>query len=179
MNSIKRSFVGLFAAVVWLFASGSASAATQCSGVMSGAIADGVVVYGGFCRLQGAHVTGGVHVMGGFVVVCASTINGGFVSDGAGELLIGAEEIGCDGNVFNGAVRISNTGADMLPPPAPSIALERSTFNGAVVLMGNQGSMAVAENRISGGLFCSNNVFNPVNEGKQNLVSGKVSCKFQ
>jgi hypothetical protein len=178
MNRIKRSFLGLFAALVWLFASGGASAATQCSGVMSGTIADGVVVYGGFCQLQGAHVTGGVHVMGGFVMICASTINGGLTSDGAGELIVGAEEANCDGNVFNGAVRISNTGTGLILP-APSIALERSTFNGAVVLMGNQGQIAVSEARISGGLFCSNNAFNLMNEGNQNLISGKITCKFQ
>jgi len=178
MNSIRRLFLGLVAAM-GLLVSGSASAATPCSGVLSGTIADGVVVSGGFCQLQGANVSGGVHVMGGaFVVVCASTINGGFTSDGAGELIIGAEEIGCDGDVFNGAVRISNTGAGLIQP-APSIGLENSTFNGAVVLMGNQGVIAVAETLISGGLFCSNNVHDLVNEGKDNLVSGKVTCKFQ
>jgi len=178
MNRMKLLFLALVAAV-GLFASGSASAATPCSGVMSGSITDGVVVSGGFCQLQGALVKGGVHVMGGaFVVVCGSTINGGFVSDGAGELIVGAEEIGCDGNVFNGAVRISNTGTGLIQP-APSIALERSTFNGTVSLMGNQGTIAVSEAGISGGLFCSNNVFDLFNEGNQNLVSGKVTCKFQ
>jgi len=178
MTRMKQLFLGLIA-VVGLLSSGSSSAATPCSGVMSGAIDDGVVVSGGFCQLQGALVKGGVHVMGGaFVVVCGSTINGGLVSDGAGELIVGAEEIGCDGNVFNGAVRISNTGTG-LAQPAPSIALERSTFNGAVVLTGNQGTIAVSEARIAGGLLCSNNVFDLFNEGNQNLVSGKISCKFQ
>jgi len=178
MNRTKHLFLGLIAAV-GLLVSGSASAATPCSGVMSGAINDGVVVSGGFCQLQGALVRGGVHVMGGaFVVVCGSTINGGFVADGAGELIVGAEEIGCDGNVFNGAVRISNTGTGLIHP-GPSIALERSTFNGAVALTGNQGAIAVSEARISGGLFCSNNVLDLSNEGNQNLVSGKLTCKFQ
>lgn len=178
MNSIKRLLMILAAALVPLLASGSASAATQCSGVLSGTIADGVVVWGGFCQLQNANVSNGVHIMGGFVLICGSTINGGLTSDGAGELIVGAEEIGCDGNVFNGAVRISNTGAGLIQP-APSIGLERSTFNGAVVLMGNQGKIVVSEARISGGLFCSNNAFNLESEGNQNLISGKVSCKFQ
>jgi hypothetical protein len=178
MNTIKHSLLSL-TAVVWLFACGSVHAATACSGTMTGTIADGVVVNSGFCRLQGANVAGGVRVTGGaFVVVCASTINGGFAADGAGELIFGAEEIGCDGNVINGAVRISNTGTG-LALPAPSIALERSTINGGVSLIGNQGQMSVAGDRISGPLFCSGNTFNPFNEGMKNIVSGQVSCTFK
>jgi hypothetical protein len=178
MNRIKHS-VSSLATVVGLFASGIALAATECSGVVTGAVADGVVVNGGFCRLQGANVAGGLRVTGGsFVIVCGSTINGGFTSDGAGELLFGAEEIGCDGNVINGAVRISNTGVGLVAP-APSIALERSTINGGVTLTGNQGQSAVAGNRISGRLSCSNNVFNLDNEDMPNLVSGQVSCTFK
>jgi hypothetical protein len=177
MNTIKHSLLNL-TTVVWLFASGSALAATECSGVMTGTIADGVVVHSGFCRLQGANVAGGLRVTGGFVVVCGSTINGGFTSDGAANLIFGAEEISCDGNVINGAVRISNTGPG-IAAPAPSIALERSTINGGVSLTGNQGQMAVAGNRISGRLFCSDNVLDPFNEGMQNVVSGQVSCTFK
>lgn len=175
MDRIKQVFLCLTTAL-WLCASGSAHAATECSGVMTGTIPDGVVVRGGFCRLQGANVAGGVRVTGGaFVVVCASTINGGFAADGAGELIFGAEEIGCDGNVFNGAVRINNTGPG-LAAPAPSIALERSTINGGVSLIGNHGQLAVAGNRISGHLFCSGNVFSAGDEGMKNIVSGQNSC---
>jgi hypothetical protein len=178
MSRIKHSVTSL-ATVVGLFASGSALAATECSGVVTGTVVDGVVVNGGFCRLQGANVAGGLRVTAGsFVVVCGSTINGGFTSDGAGELLFGAEEIGCDGNVINGAVRISNTGVGLVAP-APSIALERSTINGGVTLTGNHGQTAVAGNRISGRLYCSNNVFDLDNEGMQNVVSGQVSCTFK
>jgi hypothetical protein len=178
MNRIKHAFLALTAGG-WLLASGTAHAATVCSGVMTGAIPDGVVVNGGFCSLQGANVAGGLRVTGGsFVLVCGSTINGGFTSDGAGELIVGAEEAGCDGNVFNGAIRINNTGTG-LALPAPSIALERSTINGGVSLTGNQGQIAVAGNRISGPLFCSGNTFNPFNEGMKNLISGQVSCTFK
>src|SRR5689334_19701013 len=145
MNRIKHLLLGL-AAVVGLLASNSAFAATQCSGVMTGTIPDGVVVSGGFCRLQGANVAGGLRITGGaFVVICASTINGGVAADGAGNLIIGAEEIGCDGNVFNGTIRINNTGPG-LAAPAPSIALERSTINGGASLIGNQGPISVAGN---------------------------------
>jgi hypothetical protein len=179
MNSIKRLLLIWAAALVPLFASGSASAATPCSGVLSGTISDGVVVWGGFCQLQGANVSGGVQVMAGsFVVVCGSTIKDGFTSDGAANLIFGAEEVNCDGNVFNGTVRISNTGPGVAHP-APSIALERSTFNGGVVLMGNQGDIVVSEARIAGGLWCSNNVFDLGTEGNQNMISGKVTCKFK
>lgn len=179
MNSIKRSLLTL-TAVVWLFAyGGGAHAATVCSGTMTGTIADGVVVNSGFCRLQGATVAGGVRITGGFVMVCGSTINGGFISNGAGELILGSEEAGCDGDVINGAVRISNTGPGLLPAPAPSIALERSTINGGVTLSGNAGQIAVAGNRISGRLSCINNAFALDNEGMTNIVSGPVLCTFK
>jgi len=179
MNRIKRLFLGLTAAL-WLLAGNSAHAATACSGVLSGAVPDGVVVNGGFCRLQGANVAGGVRVTGGaFVIVCASTINGGFAADGAGELIIGAEEIGCDGNVFNGAVRINNTGTGLVAPPAPSIAVERSAISGSVHLTGNLGRIAVATNTISGGLFCSNNVHNPANEGSPSIITGPTRCTIE
>ena len=177
MNRIKNLLLSS-AALVCFFASGGAHAATQCSGVMTGAIPDGVVVNGGFCRLQGANVAGGLRVTGGsFVVICGSTISGGFTSEGAGELLIGAEEIGCDGNVFNGAVRIDNTGTGLVAP-APSIALERSTINGGVFLTANLGQISLAGNRISGRLFCGNNAFNLNTEDMQNIVSGQVMCTF-
>jgi hypothetical protein len=175
MTRIKQTLLGL-TAMLWLTASTGAHAATACSGVLSGAVPDGVVVNGGFCRLQGANVAGGVRVTrGAFVIVCASTINGGFAADGAGELIIGAEEIGCDGNVFNGTIRINNTGPG-LAAPAPSIALERSTINGGASLIGNQGPISVAGNRISGSLFCSGNVFGAEDEGMKNIVSGQNSC---
>ena len=177
MNTIKHSLLSL-TAVVWLFACGSAHAATECTGTMTGTIPDGVVVNSGFCRLQGANVAGGVRVWGGVVVVCGSTINGGFISNGAGNLIFGAEEIGCDGNVINGAVHISNTGPGLLAP-APSIALERSTINGGITLSGNQGPITVAGDRISGRLVCSNNVFALENEGMANIVSGQVQCTFK
>lgn len=178
MNKTKRLLMILTATVMWLFAGGSAHAATECSGVLSGAITGGVIVTQGFCKLQAANVTGGVHVTGGFVMVCGSTINGGFTSTGAAELIIGAEEADCDGNVFNGAVHIANTGPGAIAP-APSIALERSLVHGAVFLTGNQGPTAVSEVRISGSLFCMNNAFDLMNEGNSNQVSGRVTCIFK
>ena len=177
MNTIRHSLLSL-TAVVWLFASGSAHAATECNGTLTGTIPDGVVVNSGFCKLQGANVAGGLRVTAGVVVVCGSTINGGFISNGAANLIFGAEEIGCDGDVINGAVHISNTGPGLLVGP-PSIALERSTINGGVTLSGNQGQIAVAGNRISGRLVCSNNAFPLDNEGMTNIVSGPVLCTFK
>jgi hypothetical protein len=165
--------------------SGHAHAATVCntgpppSTPLSGTIVGGVVVNAGnFCILGGANISGGVQVNpGGILIACGSTINGGFRSNGAAELIFGAEEIDCAGNVINGGVQISNGGPGALLP-APSIALERSTINGAVHLSGNKGPIAVATNRISGGLFCSNNVFDLEDEGSPNMVTGAVKCKF-
>jgi hypothetical protein len=168
--------VGLALAV----SSDGALAATECNGPTSGTIVGGVVVNAGdFCVLSGANVSGGVQVnAGGILIVCGSVINGGFVADGAAELIFGAEEIGCAGDVINGGVRISNTGPGAFGPPAPSIALERSTINGAVHLTGNQGPIAVASNRIAGGLFCSNNAFDLDNEGLSNVITGAIRCEF-
>src|SRR4030095_14032263 len=115
---------------------------------------------------------GGVQVSaGGILIACGSTINGGVVSDGAAQLIFGAEEIDCDGDVINGGVKISNTGPGAFPPPAPSIALERGAISGAVHLTGNRGPIAVATNTISGGLFCSNNAFNLDDEGSPSVVT--------
>jgi hypothetical protein len=170
--------------------SGHALAATSCNTgpagplgpnpPLSGTVTGGVVVNAGdFCVIGGANVSGGVQVNpGGILVVCASTINGGFTANGAAEIIFGAEEIGCGGDAINGAVKISNTGPGILPPPGPSIALERSTLNGGVHLSGNSGMIAVAANTIAGGLFCSKNTFDLEDEGSPNIITGQVRCKF-
>jgi len=48
-----------------------------------------------------------------------------------------------------------------------------------VHLTGNLGWMAVAGNTISGGLFCSNNVFDLFDEGLPSKVTGETTCKFE
>ena len=166
--------------------SGEARAATECntgpppSTPLSGTIVGGVVVNAGdFCILGGANISGGVRVNpGGILIVCGTTINGGFIANGAAELIFGAEEIDCAGDVINGAVQISNTGPGILTPPAPAIALERSTINGGVHLSGNRGPIAVASNRIAGALICSNNAFDLEDEGLPNIITGAIRCKF-
>jgi hypothetical protein len=135
-----------------------------------------VVNAGDFCFLGGANISGGVRVNeGGILIVCASTINGGFIANGAAELIFGAEELDCGGDVINGAVQISNTGPGVFPV---SIGLERSTINGGVHLSGNRGPIAVAANTISGGLFCSNNAFVLEDEGSPSTITGAIRCKF-
>ena len=165
--------------------SGRALAATECntgpppSAPLSGTVVGGLVVNAGdFCILGGANISGGLRVNeGGILIACASTINGGFIANGAAELIFGAEEIDCGGDVINGAVRISNTGPGALAP-APSIALERSTINGGVLLSGNLGVIAVATNMIAGALRCRNNAFDLVDEGSPNIITGAVTCEF-
>ena len=117
--------VGLAALALTVF-SGGALASTVCntgpapSPPLSGTVVGGLVVNAGdFCVLGGAHISGGVRVNeGGILIVCGSTINGGFTANGAAELIFGAEEINCAGDLINGAVRISNTGPGILPPRA-------------------------------------------------------------
>lgn len=178
--------------------SGGALAATECNGFISGKVDGGVVVNDGdFCFLGGniilgpgtlhvgARVSGGVRVnAGGVLFVCASTINGGIVADGAASIVVGAEEILCDGGIINGGVQISNTGpGDLVDPEAPpSIALENSVIHGAVHLTGNLGRIAVVTDTIAGGLFCVNNAFDLDDEhetgGARPVVTGAVRCKF-
>jgi hypothetical protein len=184
MKKLAGFLVGMvgLALAVW---SDGALAATECNTgpppnpPLSGTIVGGVVVNAGdFCVLGGANVSGGVQVnAGGILIVCGSVINGGVVANGAGNLIFGAEEIGCAGDVINGAVQISNTGAGVIPG-APSIALERSAINGGVHLSGNQGPIAVATNTIAGGLFCTNNAFDLDDEGSPSVVTGAIRCKF-
>jgi len=190
MNRLAGFFVGLVGLALAVSSNG-ALAATECNGVISGTIVDGVVVNAGdFCLLGGAHISGGVRVnQGGILIACASTIEGGIVANGAANLLIGAgkDEEGppvntfCPGNVINGAVQISNTGPGVLSP-APSIALERNAINGAVHLTGNQGPIVVSTDTIAGGLFCSGNTFDLDDEhmmgGTPPVVTGPIRCNF-
>lgn len=183
--------VGLALAV----SSDGALAATECNTgpplppgatPLSGKITGGVVVNAGdVCWLSGANISGGVQVnSGGVLFACGSTINGGLASDGAAALIVGAEEILCDGDVIHGGVRISNTAqGSLVPDTPPSIALENSVIRGAVHLTGNLGRIAVAGDSISGGLFCNNNVFDLDDEhdtgAPPSVITGKVTCKFE
>jgi hypothetical protein len=164
---------------------GHALAATTCNTgsapnpPLSGTVRGGVVVNAGdFCVIAGANVSGGVRVnAGGVLIVCGSTINGGLISNGAAEVVFGAEEIDCAGDVVNGAIQISNTGTGIFAP-APAVALERSTLNGGVYLRGNKGPIAIASNTISGALVCSNNAFDLEDEGSPSIITGAVRCTF-
>lgn len=184
MKRLTRFHVGILGLALMVF-SGHALAATACNTgpapnpPLSGTVVGGVVVNAGaFCVLGGANVSGGVRVNeGGILIVCGSTINGGFIANGAAELIFGAEELDCGGVVVNGAINISNTGPGAFAP-APSIALERSTFNGGVRLSGNRGPIAVATNTIAGSLLCSNNAFDLEDEGSPSIITGGITCKF-
>jgi hypothetical protein len=195
MKRLAGLLVGVFGLALAV-SSNQAVAATECNGFISGTVDGGVVVNDGdVCFLGGniilgpgtlhvgARVSGGVRVnAGGVLFVCASTIDGGLVADGAAVIIVGAEEILCDGGVINGGVQISNTGpGDLVDPDAPpSLALERSVIHGAVHLTGNQGHISVVSNTIAGGLFCDNNAFNLDDEGlAPSTVTGRVTCEFE
>jgi len=183
MKTLAGVLVGMVGLALGV-ASDGALAATECNTpsppFFSGTVVGGLVVKAGdFCFLDGAHISGGVQVRpGGILVACGSTINGGIVADGALNVIVGAEEIGCSGIVVNGGVQISNTSKGVLSP-APSIALENSVIHGAVHLAGNLGPIAVASNTIAGGLFCANNALPLENEGLQNVVTGPIRCEFE
>ncbi len=177
MKTLAGFLVGIVGLALAVSSDG-ALAATECNGPLSGTVHGGVVVNAGdFCFLGGANISGGVQVNpGGILFACASTINGGLFANGAAELVIGAEEIGCPGIVINGGVRISNTGPGVF---VPSIALENSAIHGAVHLTGNQGPIAVVGNTIAGGLFCLNNAFKLEDEGHPSVVTGAITCEFK
>jgi len=170
--------------------SGHALASTVCNtgplasppisgAALSGTVVGGVVVNAGAtCLINGANVSGGVLVNpGGALFVCTSTINGGVTSNGAMEVVFGAEELNCGGDTVNGIIKISNNGPGIFGPQ-PSIGIERSILNGGVRLSNNQGLIAVSQNTIAGGLACSNNVGDLIDEGEPSIITGKVSCKF-
>jgi hypothetical protein len=193
---MKRLMGFLFgvAALALTVSSASALAATECNTgfpfdpaatPLSGKITGGVVVNANeVCWLKGATISGGVQVnSGGLLFACGSTINGGLASNGAAAIVVGAEEIGCDGDVINGGVEISNTAqGSLVPDTPPSVALENSVIHGAVHLTNNPGRIAVAGDNISGGLFCHNNGFDLEDEhdvgAPPSVITGKVTCKF-
>lgn len=184
MKRLAGFLVGM-GGLMLAISSDGALAATECNTpsppFFSGTVVGGLVVNAGdFCFLEGARISGGVRVNpGGILIACGSTVDGGIVANGAANLIIGAEEIGCAGIVVNGGVQISNTGPGVLSP-APSIALERSAIHGAVRLTGNLGPIAVATNAIDGGLFCANNAAGPLDdEGSPSVVTGAITCAFE
>lgn len=187
MNRRAISLVGMVGLALAV-SGGWVQAATECNGPpVSGTFPDGVVVNNGdFCFLTGANVSNGVRVnAGGILITCGSTINGGIRANGALNLLIGAgadEEVPpvnfpCPGNLINGGIQFSNTGPGVLVGP-PSISLERNMIHGSVHLSGNQGPIVVANDRISGGLFCAGNAFDLDDEGTSSVITGAVRCKF-
>ena len=189
MKKLARIHIGLVGLALLGFG-GQALAATVCDtgplaspptsgAALSGTVVGGVVVNAGAtCLINGANVSGGVRVNpGGALFVCASTINGGVTSNGAMEVVFGAEELNCGGDTVNGIIKISNNGPGIFGPQ-PSIGIERSILNGGVRLSNNQGLIAVSQNTIAGGLACSNNVGDLIDEGEPSIITGKVSCKF-
>jgi len=189
MKKLARIHIGLVGLALLGFG-GQALATTVCDtgplatppisgAALSGTVVGGVVVNAGAtCLINGANVSGGVRVNpGGALFVCSSTINGGVTSNGAMEVVFGAEELNCGGDTVNGIIKISNNGPGIFGPQ-PSIGIERSILNGGVRLSNNQGLIAVSQNTIAGGLACSNNAGDLIDEGESSIITGKVSCKF-
>lgn len=188
MNRSAGFYLGLVALALTLF-SGHATAGTLCNtgfaapvgnnAPLSGTITGGVVVKSGaICWISGANVSGGIQVNGGGVlIVCGSAINGGITANGAAEVILGAEELRCEGDLVNGVIKISDNGSGVFGP-APSVALENSTLNGGVHLSGNSGLVSVASNTILGGLFCDSTDSALIDEGRPSQVTGKLTCTF-
>src|SRR5258706_12260874 len=109
MKRLAAFLVGMVGLTLAVF-SGGALAATECNGPTSGTVVGGLVVNAGdFCFLGGAHISGGVQVnTGGILVACSSTINGGLVATGAPEPILGAQGICWSGILVKGGCRVNN-----------------------------------------------------------------------
>ncbi len=139
-----------------------ALAATECNGLISGSISGGIVVNSGdVCDIEGATITGGVHMSGGRMQVCGSTISGGVVATGGNCVILGKEgeedSIPCGGDTINGGVKLTNiVGASC---GIENVEIQSSNITGGVQLKNNgvEGDVELEGNTISGGLHCSGN----------------------
>ena len=136
-----------------------ALAATECNGLITGSISGGLVVRSGdVCDLEGATITGGVHMSGGRLQACSSTISGGFIATGGNCVILGKEteedSIPCGGDTINGGVNLTNiVGASC---GIENVEIQASNITGGAQLK-NNGEVELEGNTISGGLHCSGN----------------------
>ena len=137
-----------------------ALAATECNGLITGTISEGIVVNpGDVCDLEGATITGGVHVSGGRLMACSSTISGGIIATGGNCVILGKmteeDSIPCGGDTINGGVKLTNiVGAAC---GIENVEIQSSDVNGTTQLK-NNGEVELEGNTISGGLHCSGNI---------------------
>src|SRR6266481_2574738 len=136
-----------------------ALAATECNGLITGTISEGIVINSGdVCDLEDATITGGVHMSGGRIQACSSTISGGVVATGGNCVILGKEgeedSIPCGGDTINGGVKLTNiVGASC---GIENVEIQASNITGGAQLK-NNGEVELEGNTISGGLHCSGN----------------------
>ena len=138
-------------------------AATECNGIITGSVTGGLDVGpGDNCDLEGAVVSGGVHMTGGTLKACGSLIGGGVHVTGGTCVTLGAgvdDAALCAGNSISGGVKVSLVVDPTLGLACSGLAnveLEANSINGAVVL-NNNGTVQVEANTINGSLKCSGN----------------------
>ena len=139
-----------------------ALAATECNGLITGSISGGLVVNSGdVCDLEGATITGGVHVSGGRLMACSSTISGGIIATGGNCVILGKmteeDSLVCGGDTINGGVSLTNVSGPSCG--IENVEIQFSNITGGVHLKNNgvEGDVELEGNTISGGLHCSGN----------------------
>ena len=183
MKQFSCAVAGAAMMIVASFSTG-ALAATECSGTKTGAISGGLVVHAGdTCFVDGANVSGGIHMDGGTLRVCGSTISGGIQADippanrSSSWVIIGqnAEQIDtpdetpCAGNTINGGVDLQHV-QGAVGCCGEGVQIEISTINGGVELKHNS-PCELEDNMINGGCHASDNE-DVYNDGFPNLIHG-------
>jgi hypothetical protein len=160
-------------------------AATECNGVVTGTITGGLVVHpGDNCDVEGATISGGIHMDGGTLRVCSSTIGGGVIVAVSGAnsasswVDFGNLENGCGGNnVTGGGVNIRGVhGVIPGDEQSASVELEGNTISGGLTVSDN-GLVEVESNHVSGGAHCNGPTSNFINFlGPNTYQGGNHGC---
>jgi len=183
-DAMKRFGLTLVVAVIGLVLGVStpgALAATECNSTMTGSVTGGVDVGPtDNCVLNGAVVSGGVHMTGGTLEACGSMIAGGVHVTGGTCVTLGKglDDLDmCPGNSISGGVKVSlvvDLTLGFSCPGAANVELEGNGINGAVRL-DNNGTVQVEANTINGSLECSGNVSATDDVIFPNTVTGSKS----
>jgi Bacterial Ig-like domain (group 3) len=173
----------------------SASAAlvqtVACDKLITGISSSVTVSSGGSTCLSGAKITGNITVAaGGSLSIVNSTVSGSVTVSApatSGAAIAAIAAVGASGSVtvcgstISGNVRVSGVGGFVLIGDTLQDACAGNTIKGGVTISGTSGGLAVADNRITGGVTVANNTGDgtpghPGLEVKANRIGGYLAC---
>ena len=158
-----------------------------CDQLITGTVGSVTGSTGSTC-LSGAKVTGNITVAaGGSLSIINSTVNGSVTVTApvAGAALVASigepASLTICGSTVSGSVRVSGLDGFVLVGDRLQDACAGNTLKGSVTINGTSGGLAVADNRISGGVTIANNVGSgapghPGLEVKANRIGGYLAC---